>query len=558
MFSIRLRLRSLFIAIIRSSPIKAALKLAVHLSHLLSEKDSHSSIKQLDLVLNQAKSLADFLSDTKLQDEYYSLLKIYFSSKNVSRSFPRKSYNAIIDQMKILAQKVPNFSQAAWNKKIIGRKFAITVKEQDCGRKLNPLLWRIYRYEWVDTLRVQSHSLKIKDINSILLGTLKRIRSFEEDLKIAKTRGYEAFGIQKSNRKTPKILRNAFYENLVKDEQLRAAGAKLLHQYLMRPQNQIFFELIDANLVLHFLNELRQNPRKTLLYSFHAPIPNAFLSVIKNLIPDPLQLLADKTLFQEERPLPFQGAHPLIRRDRLSEYVTFPVRPFHSLWSGIFGKDCLGGDHAHLDKLCAARWAVSLLNGTQTDFVERRGKYQGFLRTVQLNHPLVEKTLRNIEIWVPAMNRSAIEISTDRHQITSHVPLFEHWFKHWLNANKHLDTPLLMSDSRIIDNERVKEIMFSSLAYTQGKILPMPHLLSPSDSLIEEINEVLPPLPAARAYFHGSIVLDVTLKDALKVRILNTENMGQAIKYEILNPVCVSHESISQANMETMNTRTKA
>ncbi|MBC7386858.1 MAG: hypothetical protein H7301_11945 [Cryobacterium sp.] len=522
--------RKLLIAFIRTPQVKTVTRWIASslrfterfnfLSRHRIARPSSSSVVQLDQVLNRAGSLHLFLKDESLQLAYYDALKNYFSSRSVFRKFPKKSFDAVLGQIRVLAREIPEFSAAAWALKPNGTDFRIQMKEQNCGRKINPFLWRVYRYEWLDQLKLQSERLSEPETKRILTETLARVRNFEKNLN-EESIEFAAEKGAKAGRKSGKIRRNRFYADLVREEPLRRVAAKFLHAHLVRPQNQIFFEFIDADLIIYYLNELKQNPRKTLPPVLNAPIPNALLSVIKSLVPDPAQLLADRNLFPEN-PLPLDSNPGSSVGIRHSEYSTSPVRPFHAIWSGIFGKDCLGGDASHLDKLCPARWAIPLLSGTKTWFVERNEKYQGFVRTVPLRHPQFKKDLYNVEVWVPAMNRTAVVFSADKNQTPVQSSVFDYWFNEWLRANIGPDQALLVSDSRISDNEKVKETIFLSKMYTQGTSLSLHDSLFSADPMIEKMNEAIPPPAPAREYYRGSIVLDSTLNDVTGVTILNT------------------------------------
>lgn len=530
--------RNAVIKIVQFKIVKSVIALFLRLSRSafkLKASRDFASMSILDDILDESPNLQHFLSDQNIQNRYYCALKNYFSSKNISRAFPRKSYNSILDQMKILMREVPEFAQSNWKTMPPDSKsFTLEIKEQDCGRTLDPLLWRIYRYEWIESLKKMSGNMSDVQTKKTLVQTLTKIQKFESDLKESKKTSYKNLGVAIPSRKTPKILRNSFYSELKRDGSLRRVAAQFLHQHLTRTQNQIFFELIDANLIIHYLNELRQNPKKVLPLALNTPIPNAFLSVIKDLIPDPNKILKDKHLF----PVSLKSSRATRQRFKVrnSVYFTQPVRPFHALWCGIFGKDCLGGDLAHLEKLCAARWAIPLLEGTQTFFVERNGKYQGFIRTVPMNHPLFQKPLQNLEIWVPAMSQQVVQkdFTNQLPFVGESTSVLNLWFKSWMDVNvKRLHhQKLLVSDSKIIDNERVKELLFLSEFYKEGASLLQPRSLTPSDLLIHKINAVLPPPPAAKTFFTGAIVLDATLSDVTHIKILRTTDLDRPLLNE--------------------------
>lgn len=510
MLQLRFLFIRLFLAFIEYAPVNNILKFASQFTPrgIDPRSSERNPLAELDAIMDKAVNLEHFLSDLNLQEIYFCEARRYFSSRNVSRRFPRKSFNAIIVQMKVLAHELPDFSSACWTKNFPGQAFTFSAREQNCGRNVNPFLWRIYRFKWIDDLKKKSESLSDSDMESTLISTFKKVQEFERNLMRAS-----------STRVQKKIEHNQFYVSLTQDKALQKTAARLLHQYLTQAQNQIFFELIDADLIIHYLNELRQEPGKVLPSDFQTAVPKSLLSIIKNLIPRPIELLADQSMF----PVALEAGSKTSNHSssRQSTYRTSPVRPFHAIWSGIFGKDCLAGDPDHLSKLTAARWTIAVLRDTHTEFVERNGRYQGFIRTVPLQGSM-HGPLRSLEIWVPNMARCVLISHPEDSDDLSRRFLFAHWFEAWELQNPHRNQRHIMSSSKIIDNERVKEFLLASPVYSQGVALSTSESLEPVDQLIHEINRILPASTEAKEFYTGSIAIDVTLKDARDIRVLRT------------------------------------
>jgi hypothetical protein len=333
-------------------------------------------------------------------------------------------------------------------------------------------------------------------------------------VKAAQIKPSSTCGIKHLNRKSVKIIRNSFYSNLMEDPDLKRVAARFLHSYLTHSQNKIFYDLIDADLIIHYLLELRQNPRVTIPGWLDAPIPNALLSLIKNSIPSTQSLLNDRIMF------PCNNSQ--IIRARSSEYQHFSVRPFHGLWTGIFAKDCLAGDDDYLPLLTPNRWAVALLEGAETEFLERNGRYQGFVRTVPINH-FKEGLLHNLEVWVPIMSRSVIKMHVGGDFPPRQTALFEQWFESWMGTELHRHRKIVVSNSRIVDNERVKDAIFNSRAFRDGQEVGRDLLGVVGDyEFMKGVNKLFPRSCAADKYYQTEVAIDATLRDAYRLRCLGS------------------------------------
>ena len=474
--------------------------------HRVTQQNHESvSVDILDQVMSRADTLEDFLRNEELQEVYYQALVKYFSSRKISRQFSRHAYETLLGQVKTLAENVPGFSERAWRRNAQPTSDRVNVRERSTGRSLNTLAWKLKRHDWISNLQRTASGVSNKDIRSILIKVRNRIRIFEDELSAKR----QIHG----PRKQEKIQRNTFYANLMKDRDLNRVAAYFVHRYIKHSQNKIFFELMDADLIVNYFVELRETPRFLIPTWSDAPIPNALLALIKSLIPSEEKLLSDHAVFQP--------SENQVIRSRKSEYHTFSVRPFHGIWTGIFGKDCLAGDPNYIHLITPARWAVSLLQGTLVEFVERNGRYQGFVRTTPIVHSEYG-LLENLEVWVPMMSRPVMPLHAWHESSAQKTSFFEHWFDSWSRVKSREGKKIVVSQSRIIDNERVKNTIFSSHFFREGiSIHPIQKVELLEEAFMKVVNTTLPPTLDAELYFKGEAAIDATLNDASSLRCLS-------------------------------------
>jgi hypothetical protein len=471
--------------------------------HQLSETSRRVRIEELDAILDEAANLRSFLDNHPLRLRYFQALQSYFGKER----FDQSSYAAILDQVEMVDEAAPGFAKRAWSKDVPPISFEIETSDKTSGHNVNLTLWRLYRNSWIQKLHLNTKCLKRNSDNKTLHFYAKKV--LVDSIK--KSWAYEDYltSLKDGNSKPPtkkqkKILKNSFYSDLKKNKELIAVASLYLHEYLCSPKNKAFYELTDADLILGYLRSLRANPRRILL-KVGLPIPNAFASVIKDLIPATEALLKENGMFPQHMIQSKNGKWMGKTGSRSANYVTRSVRPFHSLWCGVVGRDCMAGDPGSLPTLNPERWSLCFIQNSVTIFIEVNGKYQGMARVVPVQH-LIGEVYGSLEIWMPLMPKDVI--------VNGQCGvLLDHWLPRFIAAMPSTFNRLIVSQSRQVDNSRVKEALWRNAAFLEGAQLGEAEEFSLVDPVFNEIAEAAQTFRLG-AKWTGKPVCDAMMIDA--------------------------------------------
>jgi hypothetical protein len=461
---------------------------------LRSQSNSRrSNWEQLDQILDRAETLDHFLSSATLIDEYFQAFSSYFGRER----FPRCSYDAVLEQLRTVRRDVPGFATKAWRKTPSNAPdFVVQTVGRSTGRDLDLGLWKLYRFQWLSQLKQKagegtSSRVWRREAHAHLSKLQTRIRAFEIELS--------RFG-----RREADALRSEFYKSCKADQKLHRIAAAILYQHLTASSNQHFFQLADADLVVHFLKELKQDPRRLLSGFSGLPVPGPLLSALKSLIPNQADLLADRKMFQLR-----SGYVP-----QCASYRTRTIRPFHGIWLGIAENDCLAGDPSALESVTPERWAVSLLQDSLTCILERNGAYQGFVRCVPLRDRK-NRIFASFELWSPLMV-SRVLLKSEGSSATKSELFFNQWFATFCDFLPSSWSGLIVSDSSLIDNSGVKRKLLVSEHWAQAVEMGKASELSHIDQSVDSLKRAVRPRGKAQRYC-GEMVFDAKISDAEKV-----------------------------------------
>ena len=496
------------------------LKSIVNVIQKVPQAKLHSvSLSDLDSILERAPNLQAFLENKNLVSQYYSGLSEYFGA----RRFPRRSFDAILDQLKIVKDQVPGFSERVWEKH--GDKshgFNMVVTGSSTGRDLNLSLWKLYRFDWLSQMK-KNYEKRFSDVphTEIFAEARKyfgrvesKIDHFEMGLRQSRYHG-RGMGI---NQREERMLRAEFYKKIRNEESMLVFASFFVYQFMTSYENRFFFQLSDADLIIDYLNHLKQNPRQFFSCLTGVVIPSPLLTEAKNQVPSGTTLLEDKSLFPEIRVGLKAG------KTARAVFHTELIRPFHGLWLGIAGNDCLAGDPTSLDQLTPARWAVSVLEGSRTVVIEKDGRYQGFARCVPLRNDRNE-VYGSLELWASVFNNRFIFLHEDTHSKES-IPFFDAWFPKFLQILPKHWSGVVASESKFIDNIGVKNSILASARWKYGMDLCDSSELFHVDVLALDISRVVEPKGRALLYC-SEMVFDAKISDAGRVRALSIRDLSR-------------------------------
>ncbi len=492
------------------------LQFAVRLLSPRSHADRTTTIADLDALVARAPSLDRFLDDASLIEGYFKALRDYFGAAR----FPRQSFQAILEQVKRVAREVPGFGENLWRVGLAGCDFEIKTAGQTTGRRVQINLWRLYRFQWLSSLR-ETAGLRESSANArqvlaqIYLRELQaRSAAFEIEIARGRQRTSEDITRPGLSRRDARLLRAHFYSGFRKDRELASIAAFFLYSYLTAPARQRFFQYSDADLIIGFFKELKQNPRAVTAIFSEMRVPSALLSAIKRLIPSAQELLSDHRMF------PLNTAPGGGKITVRANYVTRFIRPFHAIWLGIPENDCLAGDPGLLEFVTPERWAVSALAGAVTTVIEKNGRYQGFARFVPLKSVNGE-IFASFEAWAPVLAHRVVLVGqhgTGDAEKVSQL-FFDSWYPKLMAVLPKNWKGLVVSESAMIDNAGVKLALAGSGFWSKGHDFGSASSLEHIDSAVNGIKGIVKPCGPAIRYC-SDMIFDAKIPDAGRLRIL--------------------------------------
>ncbi|MGZ3693919.1 MAG: hypothetical protein ACXWQO_06935 [Bdellovibrionota bacterium] len=503
---------------LKMKPKMVSLTLRLH-SFLPSNRrfvlaEARVSHADLERVLSDASTLCDFLENGKLQEEYFQVLGRYYGRKKLHR----ESYSKILEQLGELNRVLPNLANALWRQPTAPMKFEIENRCPTSGRALNTTLWRLYRAEFVNSLRegagIASAEVRDFTVQEALLALCtgeinSRILKHQENAKSLKLK-----------RKEEVTQRVKLFKSFRENARFRASACFLLYRYLIDLQSNYFFELDDADLVIDFFRQLQQNPSSVLGPEKRAR--NPWTSLVKSLLPSLPELLLNTTLFPVLMNQRANGKKVPIGSFPSSLVTSFEVRPIHTIWSGIILRDCLGGEITSLQNLTARRWAISGLEGARSFLLERDGAYQGAVRLI----PMVGPSGRKIYSFAPAapIFTSMIITGTELKKKT----LVEEWLCQFAKHSGN-GIPVAVSESRASDISQLKDVLNQIPGFFLEFDLGRAHDFKIADIRAASFLEKLPLNEGIRQYGED-FIFDATLFDVGHLRLISSTVQKNPLK----------------------------
>jgi hypothetical protein len=435
---------------------------------LSSPEAAHGTLAELDRVVERAQSFDDFFSRPEWIEDYYRALCDYFGAER----FPRRSFDAVCAQLREVAQQIPSLKKKIWGPAPSIEEFSISTSVQSEGRSLDLHLWRLFWFQRLSQLKKMAggagrgdEDLRFRrrlelEIPALVRGLNQKVAFFEAALKHGR-RG-------RISKKEERSLRGEFFRKMRSDPAIKKAAAGLLYLYLSAKERQCFLQLADADVILYFFKDLRQNLKNVLGAIPQLKCPSGLLSEIKLLVPDHHELLGNLSLFPHRIARNNQGQEVRVGRTSAAEFCTLPIRPIHALWLGIPSSDCLV---ANAEMITPLRWALSAVSGCLSVVLEKDGIYQGYVRCVPICDER-QKVYASLEIWAPLMVKNVI-VRSGRESVSSLkvTSFFDAWLSAFCKvAPKHWNG-LVLSESRLADNTGIKSFITESRYFQEGAIL---------------------------------------------------------------------------------------
>ena len=464
-----------------------------------------SSIAKLDELLVGTKSVEEFLNSPKLLDEYASAIEKYFGPER----FSRPTFNHILSQLRSVISQFPELRERVWRTEQT-MQFEFSSVGECLGREVDPFLWRLHWRNYQTELKklILEEFTSRADMQKALEESSARIENYA---KIQTKLSEETL-----SKKERMLLKVEFFKGISSDEKVRSVAAQLLLSFFLLPENRQLLHIGDGDLILYFFKDLRQNPSKVREAYPALRIAPGFLGIIRSMMPDPNALAKDLDLFPIQMIQTHSGKSVGTGGVRQANFRTMAVRPFHSIWMGIPGNDCLAGN---IENSTPQRWLVGLIEGSITSVIERDGHYQGFTRCIPVADE-AGRTFGSIEIWAPLMiRRVLVPNSTKKSADLKLQPIFDIWFPRFLAGLPSPWLGLVISDSKLIDNFGIKQVITQSQYYQNSVVLGSSSAFKTKDAVVERIGQALSKAAVASSYGPG-LIYDAKIRDAGDLRLL--------------------------------------
>ncbi|MFL5814513.1 MAG: hypothetical protein ACJ763_13135 [Bdellovibrionia bacterium] len=370
-----------------------------------------SALEALDRIAEKAGSLDGFLNSPQIQDEYFHALAKYYGESR----FPRQSFDVILGQIKDLVAKVPEAKERIWRRLPSHDPSVIETLEAPEGVQLHAEGWQKYQSHWTDQLKKDSEPIRalpseearLAEVNRLFSRLGKRVQDFNLKLKSS--------GV---SRRVQEAQSREFFLSLRNDADFKKATSYLVLEQIQHGKISEYFHSSDPSLVLYGLEELQK---------LQAPkgieIPDSLQSLLKHASPSPESVLTDSNVFHLPKPEKGERSGRALKAQKW--IFREPPRLLHTLWRGLPLNECVGGSCKWLDETTARRWAVSLLEGAQIQYLERGDHFLGYVQSVPAQ--LGSKRVASLEVMAPDMKRVALTRSGDGAAYSSKT-LFNAWY----------------------------------------------------------------------------------------------------------------------------------
>jgi len=220
--------------------------------------------------------------------------------------------------------------------------------------------------------------------------------------------------------------------------------------------------------------------------------------------------MLDKDLFPAHQVQMASGKNIEIGKMGESTFRTFRLRPFHSIWLGIPGNDCLAGN---AERSTPQRWLVGTMDGAMTSVIERDNQYQGFIRCTPVKNPQ-GGIFGSLEIWVPLMIRRILVHDLNLKKGGLKVqPIFDVWFPHYLAGLPKIFKELVISESKLIDNFGIKQVIYQSPYFSTSHRVGLSSDFLPADEFVESVAEHYASEDISNRYGEG-LIFDAKIRDS--------------------------------------------
>lgn len=327
--------------------------------------------RRLDNAVSNLHGLDELLENAEAQKRYFDALSLVYGSSR----FPRRSFDALIRQLREILPDIPELKERLWEpRKPHSPSFAIHADVEIYGRAFDLAEFTKFLDSFLreaDEIPLDSKQAR-EFIRKTVDETDDRIRRFEIEY----------------NQGTRSETRNEFYSGIKAAPATQQTVKLLLRTCLRGSTATEIYQKQDADDILRFFKDLKQGPSSVLGESGVISFDTHFWpSLLRPALPAIAELLRHLEAFPIKTRKTRRGKMINQEKFRAETYDFIATgRKLHGIWRGITENDCVGGNSEYLDQLMPERWGCSLLDGTILYDIAQGGKIQGYLQLVPFEY----------------------------------------------------------------------------------------------------------------------------------------------------------------------------
>ncbi len=488
-----------------------------------------ATLQDMDSVLLKAPDLNHFLADPQLIEEYFQVSSEYYANND---RFPRVSYEAIIKQMRIVAKAYPEFAARAWETNL-GKPFQVASIAATYGRNLQESAWDRFIQDYKEKLHAQAGEFAQLDDDQ----ALEKLRNGIENLD-TKINAHEVEIKNSPLKKSEKqALIGKFYQSFKTDSGLQKLSSYVLLKWLSSDKASEIFNSGNADLILNYLKDIKDQPKKVLSQISGIENTDSLASIVKASLPDPNALQNDEKIFPHAM-IPGADGELVPAEAGSKGYWDFIPSPrrFHAFFKGIYFGECVGGSNKpdFLPSLSPERWATVLLRDTEFHFVQKDGKFQGWVQAVPITRN--GSVYASVDFASFSFKQSILSRSSDGTIYSE--SMLSGWLKQAMLHKPAHWQGFVVSKSNAINNGGALPTVRVSPAYLLGqsydeKTSPFAHT---DPTTVKALTNIIPRVGYANNY-GGSMIFDAAVPDAGTLTVLKVvdKSVYQIIKNAIDN-----------------------
>lgn len=419
----------------------------------------------MEEVLESAGTLENFLKSPQLIDQYYRACRSYYVSKSredVGGGFPRPSFDAVLKQFKALISRHPEFAERAWRKRPIRPLLSIRTDHPGYG---------VSQKENFPANFARKLVLNESDFAKPTVPANLAVRLGKFKLEWNRIRFQEV-----SSRAEKNNQKNAL-KSLKSDHETLELRSDLLRKILTFSKARTLLQDPQADIVLSAYKQLRERGAELMP---ELAIYREEIEYLLSTLPQVETLAGDRTLFRPADEMEWVD-------NAQFEFVDI-ARPFHSIFRGLFHKECTGGDNEHLHWLHESRWAIPLLEGGHEIHVVRDGVYTGYISNV-----LVERDRHRyfaLELLTPNMHHRIWNLREFEGQVQMvKRSLLDVWIDREMVRNSGEVEGFLAGQSYALNPAGGLQAIKISEAWAAGKVFGHTHTFKPADPFAPALTE---------------------------------------------------------------------